>query len=104
MMPAIDTIIFDLDGTLYEEERVYDRYAEEIARLLPGEDRPDFIREWGEMKGGRGPKIVGLGYDESRRHLFRHAGGRLTGYLTWEERTSRRRSSPGRNRSSDPGG
>lgn len=83
-MPAIDTIIFDLDGTLYDEERIYDRYAEEIARLLPGEDRAEFIREWGEMKSGRGPKIVGLGYDISRRHLFRHAGGRLTGYLTWE--------------------
>lgn len=83
-MTAIDTVIFDLDGTLYDEERIYDRYAEEIARRLPSMERDSFIRRWGVLKSGAHQSVVGLGFDESLRTLFRHTDGRVTGYVDWE--------------------
>lgn len=84
MSVAIDTVVFDLDGTLYDHDPVYDRYAEEIAARLPDGPRERFLRHWGAFKNGTGPRIVGLGYDESRRSLFRHSRGQVTGYLTWD--------------------
>lgn len=84
MTAAFQTVIFDLDGTLYEEERVYDRYAEELARLIPEARRDGFIHAWSAIKQGEGRHLVGLGYDESRGQLFGHSRGRITHYLTWE--------------------
>lgn len=84
MTARFETIIFDLDGTLYDEERIYDYYAEELATRLPREQRDSFVRTWGEVKTGRGPRLMGLGYDVARDLLFTHAGGRPIGYVTWE--------------------
>lgn len=79
----IQTIIFDLDGTLYEDERVYDRYAEELARFLAAPERGRFLGEWGAIKEGQAPARIGLGYDLAADRLFRHARGRIVSYFDW---------------------
>jgi putative hydrolase of the HAD superfamily len=84
VVETLQTIIFDLDGTLYDEERIYDFYAEELASRLPEGVRDAFVREWGQTKSGSGRSLMGLGYDVAGRRLFRHSGGRATEYLTWE--------------------
>jgi FMN phosphatase YigB (HAD superfamily) len=83
LLVGIETIIFDLDGTLYDEERIYDRYAEELARLMGAGPREEFLTHWGELKTGTLPSPVGLGYDIERDLLFSHAGGRPGAYRTW---------------------
>lgn len=65
-MTHIETIIFDLDGTLYEDERVYDRYAQELAHFLPPDRQRHYLADWAAAKAGRGPLRVGLGYGENQ--------------------------------------
>ncbi|MGH2409195.1 MAG: HAD family hydrolase [Chloroflexota bacterium] len=81
---SFSTILFDLDGTLYEEERIYDRYAEELTRLMPESRRRAFLADWTAVKSGQSEFRVGRGYDVERGHLFTHSSGRITGYLDQE--------------------
>lgn len=78
------TIIFDLDGTLYEDERVYDRFAEELARFLPYDRRAQYFRDWERAKQGDLAARIGLGYDETRDCLFRFSGGRIMSFIDWQ--------------------
>jgi putative hydrolase of the HAD superfamily len=82
-----ETIIFDLDGTLYEDERVYDRYAEELARYLEPERQAPYLADWEQAKQGRGVARIGLGYDEKRDRLFRFAGNRILCFVDWQGKT-----------------
>ncbi|MDQ2742383.1 MAG: HAD family hydrolase [Chloroflexota bacterium] len=77
-------IIFDLDGTLYEDLALYDRYADELARFLPDSDRSAYFAAWESAKRGEGLVRIGLGYEDETDRLFRYAGGWITTYLDWE--------------------
>jgi putative hydrolase of the HAD superfamily len=79
-----DLVIFDLDGTLYEDPRVYDRYTRELSRFIPAESRGAFLQDWRRARAGRGVGRVGMGYDRSRDRLFRFAGDTISGHLDWE--------------------
>lgn len=83
-MTAIETIIFDIDGTLYEDERVYDRYAQELAGFILTDCRAEYWADWRAAKAGHGPARVGLGYDEARDRLFRFAPGPIHSSLDWQ--------------------
>ncbi|MGH2448237.1 MAG: HAD family hydrolase [Chloroflexota bacterium] len=76
-------IIFDLDGTLYEDERVHQRYAEDLAATLPEGRSREFLRHWRRARAGEGVLAVGLGYDEGRDQLFRFREDRVTHRLLW---------------------
>ncbi len=77
-------IIFDLDGTLYEDPAIYDRYAEELARFIDVPRRGQYLDAWEAAKRGEGPARIGLGYDDERDRLFRYDRGRITAYLDWD--------------------
>lgn len=79
-------IIFDLDGTLYEDRALYDRYTEELARFLPEARRQQLRDDWEAAKRGDTPARIGLGYDDERNQLFRYAHGRITAYIDWDGR------------------
>lgn len=63
---------------------MYDRYAEELARRLPGEAREAYLREWQRAKQGESVAKVGMGYDASRDLLFRYEDGRMLAYVDWK--------------------
>lgn len=83
MKLAVQTIVFDLDGTLYEDERVYDRYALELGLLLPEGQRARFLVDWTATKTGRAVARVGLGYDATQDRLFRFSANRIVSFIDW---------------------
>jgi len=83
---AVDTVIWDLDGTLYEDRRVYDHYASELARFVPADRRPRYRDDWTGARDGHGFVRPGLGYDEARDRLFRYVGARIVSYIDWDGR------------------
>lgn len=80
----LHTIIFDLDGTLYEDPRIFDRYAGNLAASLPPSASAEFTRGWREARERRGALSVGLGYDPVADELFRFAGDLVTHRLSWD--------------------
>lgn len=78
------TIIFDLDGTLYEDAAIFDIYAQQMSSFLPAERRERFLADWNEAKAGRGVAAIGLGYDRTTDRLFHFADNRITAWLDWE--------------------
>ncbi|HXT35582.1 MAG TPA: HAD family hydrolase [Chloroflexota bacterium] len=79
-----DMVIFDLDGTLYEDPRVYDRYARELSRFLPAGQRAAYLKDWRQARAGRGVARVGLGYDRGQDRLFRFTGDTISGFIDWD--------------------
>ncbi|HVA92851.1 MAG TPA: HAD family hydrolase [Chloroflexota bacterium] len=80
-----DLVIFDLDGTLYEDPRVYNRYARELSRFLPNGRRAAFLADWRHARAGRGAARVGMGSDRGRDRLFRFVGDTISGFVDWQE-------------------
>jgi FMN phosphatase YigB (HAD superfamily) len=83
-MTEISTILFDLDGTLYEDPAVYDRYARELAAFLPSGTARHYLSHWERARTGRDTARVGMGYDAERDCLFRYARGRIVSLVDWE--------------------
>lgn len=79
-----DLVIFDLDGTLYEDPRVYNRYARELSRFLPTEQRAAYLKDWRQARARRGVARVGMGYDRGRDRLFRFVGDTIRGFVEWD--------------------
>lgn len=82
IIPAL--IVFDVDGTLYEEPAVYERFARELARFVPDDRRARFLAESQQARDGALPVRVGLGYDTRTDTLFRHADGRIVARFDWQ--------------------
>ncbi|WP_236567174.1 HAD family hydrolase [Geobacillus sp. TFV-3] len=59
----IKVIVFDLDGTLYEETSHFDYYAEQVAKRLCETDRPRFWNDYRAVLAGRHPLRIGVMYD-----------------------------------------
>lgn len=65
-----DIVIYDLDGTLYEETRHFVYYAELMRDALPSERRDDFWSELQHVWQGRHPLRIGRVYDADRDHIL----------------------------------
>lgn len=83
-MTEISAVLFDLDGTLYEDPAVYDRYAQELGAFLPADTRLRYLEQWDRAKAGRDAARVGMGYDAERDLLFRYAGDRIVSLVDWQ--------------------
>lgn len=62
----VSLVIYDLDGTLYNETRHFLYYAELIRDALPAERRSDYWRELELMWSNRHPLKIGRVYDAER--------------------------------------
>ncbi len=78
------TIIFDVDGTLYEEPAAYARYVEELSRYVAPERQEEFLAEWHAAREGRHALRVGGGYDVPTDTLFRHLAGTIISHCDWQ--------------------
>jgi FMN phosphatase YigB (HAD superfamily) len=81
---TVERVVFDLDGTLYDEPRVYDRYAQELARHIASNTRGRFLAEWERAKYGGSSARVGLGYDRSTDLLFQYDRTGITAFMRWD--------------------
>ena len=79
----IDTLVFDLDGTLYDDIRIYNRHARELVHFVPPKSRRAFLRDWRAARDADSWLRVGLGYDESLDRLFEFEGSTILRYLDW---------------------
>lgn len=80
----VEIVLFDLDGTLYEDVDIYDRYADHLADFIAPDQRDQFLAEWQAAKEGRSRARIGLGYDLHSDRLYEHQGGRITRVVPWE--------------------
>lgn len=59
----IKVIVFDLDGTLYEDTNHFDYYAQRLMEKLPLEDQGSYIEEYQKARRGRHPIKIGRVFD-----------------------------------------
>ncbi|MGG6439492.1 HAD family hydrolase [Saccharococcus caldoxylosilyticus] len=59
----VKAIVFDLDGTLYEEPHHFEYYAEQVAKRLREEDQQRFWEDYRAVLSGRHPLRIGSVYD-----------------------------------------
>lgn len=64
-------LVFDLDGTLYQDRSHFAVYAREIARRLPEEKREAYLWDYQNSLLGKGPVQFGDFYDAFLDVLFR---------------------------------
>ncbi len=63
MFANIKVIVFDLDGTLYEDTHHFDYYAKRIEEKLPKEKRQAFRNDYRAVLSGQHPLKIGRIYD-----------------------------------------
>lgn len=80
----IRLILFDLDGTLYEETAHFDYYAGLLGESLPPERRAGYLADYEAMKQGRHPLRVGVLYDAERDLVLRVKRGRVLAAWRWD--------------------
>lgn len=59
-------LIFDLDGTLYEDTDHFDYFASSLKEMLSPEKQEDFQKEYEQIKHGEHPVTIGKAYDAVR--------------------------------------
>lgn len=70
MMSGVSLIIYDLDGTLYQETDHFIYYAELIRDGLPEKRRTDFWRDLERIWSNRHPLTIGRVYDANRDYVL----------------------------------
>lgn len=80
----VRAIIYDLDGTLYEETHHFDRYATLLAQALPPDRREAFLADYAAVRDGQHVLRVGTFYDPRRDWVLRVVGGQVLAAHTWD--------------------
>lgn len=77
-------IVFDLDGTLYEDTHHFDYYAKLVERSLPPEKQAQFAAEYEDALAGRHAVKVGRVYDAKRDLLLVQVDGEVIEAYRWD--------------------
>lgn len=84
-LQAVRVIIYDLDGTIYDDDRHFALYAREIMARLPEEVQPAFWADWEAAVAGEHPALhVGTFYDVDRDLVLEIRGNRVVRALHWD--------------------
>jgi FMN phosphatase YigB (HAD superfamily) len=84
-LSRIRVILFDLDGTLYDDTHHFDRYAVLIGEGLPEEHRETFLAEYQAVVRGEHPALaVGTFYDVEHDLVLRVKGGKVQEAVHWD--------------------
>lgn len=81
---SIRLIVFDLDGTLYENSDQYEIYARCLAQRLPPDKRGHFWDDYMLMLSGRHPLRYGRTYDTERQIVFETSGHSAKAAYAWD--------------------
>ncbi|MFZ5824422.1 MAG: HAD family hydrolase [Bacillota bacterium] len=81
----IRVIVYDLDGTVYDDTRHFELYAREIQSHLPESVRDQFWADYTAAAHGRHPSLrIGTFYDVARDLVLEIRGGRVARALHWD--------------------
>ncbi|MFO7173424.1 MAG: HAD family hydrolase [Bacillota bacterium] len=79
----VRAVIWDLDGTLYEDTHHFDYYADRLAEALPPERRQAFHEAYRLARDGGHALRVGTLYDTVRDRILTVRGGAVVEVRTW---------------------
>lgn len=82
---AIRVIVYDLDGTVYDDTRHFELYAREIQSHLPESVREAFWADYTAAVAGEHPALrIGTFYDVGRDLVLEMKAGRVARALHWD--------------------
>jgi len=84
MLQSAKVIVFDLDGTLYEDTHHFDYYARLIEQLLPEPLQPEFAAQYAAAIEGRHAVRIGRVYDAHRDLLLVQQAGEVLEAYHWD--------------------
>lgn len=81
----VRVIVYDLDGTVYDDNRHFELYARLIQSHLPAEAHDAFWQDYEAVTEGRHAALhVGTFYDVARDLVLETKGGRVRRALHWD--------------------
>ncbi len=84
-LSTVQVIVYDLDGTVYDDTRHFELYAREIQSHLPEEVRGPFWADYTLAVEGRHPALrIGTFYDVPRDLVLQTKGGKVVRALHWD--------------------
>lgn len=83
-MQNTKVIVFDLDGTLYEDTHHFDYYAKKLCEKLDVAKRPLFKQDYEAVLKGSHPLKMGTVFDVEKDLILNQKNGRVTQARTWE--------------------
>jgi FMN phosphatase YigB (HAD superfamily) len=84
-LSRVRVILFDLDGTLYDDTHHFDRYADLIGEGLPTEHRETFLAEYQAVTRGEHPALrIGTFYDVKHDLILQVKEGKVERALHWD--------------------
>ncbi|WP_185806910.1 HAD family hydrolase [Bacillus salinus] len=83
-MENIQVIIFDLDGTLYEDTHHFDFYAQRIKEYLPDEKQSVFEQDYEAAVNGKHTLAIGMVYDAQEDLILRQNKGYVIEAYSWD--------------------
>jgi FMN phosphatase YigB (HAD superfamily) len=86
MFNHIKVIVFDLDGTLYEDTHHFDYYASRIEEKLAKEKREQFRSDYEAVLSGQHPLKIGSIYDVERDLVLAVKDGFVKNACRWDGR------------------
>lgn len=82
---AVRVILYDLDGTVYDDTRHFELYARELQSHLPAEVRDAFWADYLLAVKGEHPALrIGTYYDVARDLVLQIRGGEAVRALHWD--------------------
>ncbi|OQP01175.1 hypothetical protein B1689_05825 [Geobacillus sp. 44C] len=79
----VKAIVFDLDGTLYEETHHFEYYAAQVAKRLRKEDQHRFWEDYRAVLSGRHPLRIGSVYDAGEDLILLLQNGIVSEAYRW---------------------
>lgn len=84
-LKAVRAVIYDLDGTVYDDTSHFEAYARAIQSHLDEEVQEAFWADYSAVLGGQHPALrIGTLYDVERDLVLEVKGGRVERALHWE--------------------
>lgn len=79
----IKVLIFDLDGTLYEDTDHFDFYAEKLCEKIHPDHQEAFKADYEAILKGEHPLRMGMSYDTVEDVIIKHFDGKITEVYQW---------------------
>ncbi|UOF92108.1 HAD family hydrolase [Fodinisporobacter ferrooxydans] len=80
----VKLVIFDLDGTLYEDDDHFEYYAEQLKHRLPEHLQASFSNDYNQAKDGKLPLQIGRVYDQQKDWIFVQKAGEIEEVYDWK--------------------
>ncbi|NRD77853.1 HAD family hydrolase [Bacillus sp. BRMEA1] len=84
MLKDIEVIVFDLDGTLYEDTHHFDFYADRLCEKLAPTNKEHFYKDYQLVKENKHPLKIGTVYDANHDFILIQQNGKVLRAVNWE--------------------